>query len=748
MMNRLRLTAFRVSLLVTLGLMGFYRLTVQTSLMRNLETRLLDLRFHLRGVQRPEVPVVLVVIDDKSIAELGRWPWSRTHFATIARQLTVAGASVIVFDLLFSEPEIHLVRDDLQALRTTFEALQLSDQGAPVQEFYQQLVTLAESADPDSVFATALQEAQHTLLAFSFTVEPPEQRSRQVTTDPPAFLSAAAYRAVQRAGPEPPHLPLTAGELLLPIAPLARATQTLGHVKIAFDTDGTPRYEYPVVSYQDVYYPSLAVQAVRLYLSLAPEEVQIRFGEGIRLGNVLMPTDEAMRLLLNYYGPAATFSTYSFVDVLANRLPEHTFRNRIVLIGATATGLGDTFVTPFSQALSGVERHATTIANVLRGDALHRRDSTALLDLGAMLALGLVVGGLGSTLPWLWGTVVTFLLAAGAVVLNVMAFTRLGLWVNLLFPLLTVASAYGAVTLYKFLTESRQRRALRQAFQHYLHPAVVEQVSQHPEQLALGGEKRELTVLFSDIRGFSTFSEGLTPEVLVQLLNEYFNAMTQAVVEDDGAVDKYIGDAIMALYGAPLPQPDHAYRACHTALRMLDALQVLQPRWQERGLPVIQIGIGINSGAMVVGNVGSDLRFAYTAMGDEVNLGSRLEGVNKEYGTHIIISEATWECVKNRLATRELDVIRVKGKARPTRIFEVLGELPCTPAQATLVQSFAEALHAYRAGQWQEAIDLFHEVLRAAPDDFPSQLYLQRCQELQITPPPSDWDGVYMMHTK
>ena len=748
MRRHLRLTAFRVSLLVTLGLIGLYQTTVQSSLMRNLETRLLDLRFHLRGVQRPEVPVVLVAIDDKSIAELGRWPWSRSHFATVVRRLTAAGAHVIAFDLLLSEPEVHLMRDDLQALRTTFEGLYLPDQSTAWQEFHQRLAVLAESADPDSVLATALQEARHTLLAFAFAVEPLAQRSRRATTAPPAFMSAAAYRAVQRAGPEPPHLPLTAGELLLPIAPLAQAAQTLGHVKVAFDTDGTPRYEYPVVPHQDAYYPSLAVQAVRLYAGLALEEVQVRFEDGIQLGSIFMPTDEAMRLLINYYGPVGTFTTTSFVDVFYNRLPEHTFRDQIVLIGAAATGLGDTFVTPFSQALPGVERHATIIANILRGDALQRRDSTALLDLGALVVLGLMIGWLGSTWPWSWGTVAMLSLAGGYVVLNVLALTRLGLWVNLLFPLLTVASTYGAVTLYKFLTEARQRRMLRRAFQYYLHPSVVEQVSQHPELLTLGGEKRELTVLFSDIRGFSTFSEGLAPEVLVQLLNEYFNAMTQAVVADDGLLDKYIGDAIMAVYGAPLPQPDHAYRACHSALRMLDALQVLQPRWQERGLPVIEIGIGINSGSMVVGNMGSDLRFAYTAMGDEVNLGSRLEGVNKEYGTQIIISEATWEYVQERLATRELDVIRVKGKAHPTRIFEVLGALPFTPSQATLTQRFAEGLQAYRSRQWKEAIHLFQQALREAPDDYPSQLYIQRCQELQSTPPADDWDGVYVMHTK
>jgi adenylate cyclase len=748
MMTRLRLTAFRVSLLVTLGLIGLYQITVQSSLMRNLETKLLDLRFHLRGVQRPNAPVALVVIDDQSIAELGRWPWSRILLATAVQRLATAGARVIAFDMLLSEPELHPVRDGLQALRTTFEALPLPDQSAPLQEFHQRLVALAETADPDSTLATALRETQRTLLAFAFAVDAPSQRFGRAITELPSFVRASAYRTLLSTGPELPRLPLTADKLLIPIAPLAQAAQALGHVNVFFDTDGTPRYEYTIASYQDSYYPSLVVQAVRLYLGLEPEEVQVRFGEGIQLGSLFVPTDEAMRLLVNYYGPAGTFSTSSFVDVFHNRLPADTFRGKIVLIGAAAYGLGDTFVTPFDQALPGVEKHATVITNILQGDALQRLDTTALLDLGVIVVLGLVVGWLGSSLPSLWGTVVALILAGGYFVLNVLALTRLGLWVNLLFPLLTVANTYAAVTLYRSLTEARQRSMLRQAFQYYLHPALVEQVSQHPELLTLGGEKRELTVLFSDIRGFSTFSEGLAPEVTVQLLNEYFNAMTQAVMADDGTVDKYIGDAIMALYGAPLPLPDHAYRACHTALRMLDALQVLQPHWQERGLPVIEIGIGINSGSMVVGNVGSDLRFAYTAMGDEVNLGSRLEGVNKEFGTQIIISEATWEYVKDRLATRELDVIRVIGKAHPTRIFEVLGELPCTPLQAALVQRFAEGLQAYRSRQWKEAIQLFQEILCDAPDDYPSQLYLQRCQELQTTPPPDDWDGVYTMHTK
>jgi adenylate cyclase len=417
-MGHLQLTAWRVSLLITLGLLVLYLATGQTSLMRNVETKLLDLRIRLRGAQHPKVPIALVLIDDKSIAALGRWPWSRYHFATVVRQLAIAGARVIAFDLLFSEPEAYPTRHALQAIRTAFEALDLPEQSSALQEFHKTLAMLAESEDPDTTLATALREARHTLLAFSFETEASVQRLALATSEPPPFVRAAAYRALQRAGPEPPTLPLTAGKLLLPIAPLAQAAQSIGHVKIAFDTDGTPRYEYPVVPYHDAYYPSLALQALRLYLGLALEEVQVRFGVGIQLGAIFVPTDEAMRLLINYYGPAGTFPTYSFVDVLHNRLPETAFRDTIVLIGAAATGLGDTFVTPFSMVLPGIERHATVIANALRGDALQRRDTTALLDLSAMAVLGLVIGWLGAVLPWSWGMLVTLILGAGYTVLN------------------------------------------------------------------------------------------------------------------------------------------------------------------------------------------------------------------------------------------------------------------------------------------------------------------------------------------
>ncbi len=742
-MRRLPLTAFRLSVLVTLCLAGGYYWLGQTPLLRNSETKLLDLRAQVRGIQQPDVPIALVLIDDKSIAELGRWPWSRRLLAQAVQTLHRAGAKVIAFDLLLSEAENDPARDALHTLRTAVAAQHLPHAESVLQALDQTLAHLDEAATPDGVFATALHAVPNTLLAYAFELGEPT-----TVREPPPSISAAAYRAVKRTGNAPPVLPFHVAQLLVPVAPLAQAAQTLGHVTIALDSDGTPRYDYPVVAYHDTYFPSFPVQALRLYLGLTLEEVQVRFGEGIQLGALFIPTDEANRLLIQYYGPAGTFPSYSFVDVLQHRLPATAFRDTIVLIGANATGLSDHFVTPFSLVLPGVERHATVIANMLRGEVLRHREALAVLDLGTIAVLGLTLGWLGSALPWSWGMLLTLGIGLGYLGVNLLAYLHFGLWLNLLFPCLTIVGNYGAITSYQFLTEARQRRMLRHAFQYYLHPAIVEQVSQHPERLTLGGEERELTVLFSDIRNFSTLAETLTPAQLVQLLNEYFTAMTHAVFAEDGLLDKYIGDAVMAVYGAPLTTSEHAYHACQTAFRMLDALTTCQVNWQARGLSEIRIGIGINSGPMVVGNMGSAMHFAYTVIGDEVNLGSRLEGTTKEYGVSIIISETTWHYVHDRLAARELDIIRVKGKAHPTRIFELLAPLPLTPPHIQLLHHFTAGLQAYRAQHWDTAIHCFQEALHAVPHDPPSQLYLRRCQVFQHTPPPTDWDGVYSMLTK
>jgi adenylate cyclase len=710
--------------------------------MRNLEAKALDLRFHLRGETTPGTPVVLVVIDDRSIAELGRWPWSRRRFAELVQRLQAARAKVIGFDLLFAEAEETAEDEVGHRLRQTVDAAGLPLQESAREAIQQVLRQMEHAHTPDLALATALQDAGNVVLAFALTLgslPPPAPPPRA----PPSFLSRSAYRTLQSREAALPLPSLTGTGLLHPIEPIGQAAAALGHVNIAFDTDGTPRYEYPVMIYAGEYYPSFAVQVARQYLGLRLEEVKIRFGEGIQLGPIFVPTDESARLLVNYAGPQGTFPTYAFVDVLQGRLPEAIFQEAIVLIGGSARGLADTFVTPFSPALSGVERHATIIDSMLRQNFLHRRDTTALIDVAAIVILGLLVGWLSPKCPSYWGSIVVLGLAGTYVAANVLAFTRAGIWVNLLFPLFAVVVNQSSIMLYKYLAEDRQKRLIRRAFQYYLHPTVIDQVSQQPQLLKLGGETRELTVLFSDVRSFSTIAEGLSPEALVHLLNEYLTAMTRVVFRHNGLLDKYIGDGIMAVYGAPLRDAEHAYRACCSALEMMGELRALQARWAAQGRPLLNIGIGINTATMVVGNMGSELRFDYTVMGDGVNLASRLEGANKEYGTNIIVSESTWEQVRDRVATRELDVIRVKGKAQPTRIFEVLGRLPLSPDRAAMIQPFEAGLCAYETQRWEDAIQCFQQVLEVVPGDPPSRLYIQRCKSFLATPPPSDWDGVW-----
>ncbi|MBI5966515.1 MAG: adenylate/guanylate cyclase domain-containing protein [Deltaproteobacteria bacterium] len=317
------------------------------------------------------------------------------------------------------------------------------------------------------------------------------------------------------------------------------------------------------------------------------------------------------------------------------------------------------------------------------------------------------------------------------------------------YPLLNLILTYLGITGYRYMTEEREKKKIRGAFQYYLSPSVVDQMLHNPEKLKLGGEKKDLTVLFSDIRGFTSISERMTPETLVKFLNEYLTKMTDIVFKYDGLLDKYMGDALMAIWGAPLDQPDHAQRACYTALEMVEELWGLQKKWSAEGLPTLNIGIGINAGPMVVGNMGSERRFDYTVMGDSVNLGSRLEGLNKLYGTNVIVSEMTYERVREEILGRELDSVRVKGKDQRVRIYELLARRGTASAeQKAMAEEFHSALAEYENRQWDKALEAFRSILANHPNDGPAKLYAERCQILKDNPPAPDWDGVYTLTTK
>jgi adenylate cyclase len=454
--------------------------------------------------------------------------------------------------------------------------------------------------------------------------------------------------------------------------------------------------------------------------------------------------------LINYYGGEQQFDYYSISDVVLGRIAPDTFREKIVLLGFTADIYQDLHSTSFQPiSYPGVETHTTIIANILDQDFLTRPGGIFLIDLLILFLMSVLLGILLPHTRPVSGAIALILCIAAVFGAAYYAFVAQKVWLNTVYPTLFVLLNYVALTSYKYLTEERRKKEVKKAFQHYVAPAVVNQMLDRVDQLHLGGERKELTALFSDIRGFTSISEKMTPEALVRFLNEYLSAMTGIVLQYEGTVDKYMGDAIMAFYGAPLDQADHAARACRTALDMMTRLRELRTEWEARGLPPMNIGIGINSGDMSVGNMGSEERFDYTIMGDNVNLASRLEGINKQYGTNIVISQFTYALIQEQsFIARELDSVRVKGKQEPVIIYELRGYGSPDTQTESLLTAFHQGLTAYKQQQWQQAIAHFQEVLKIDSDDEPAKLYRERCEAYQLSPPPDGWDGVCVMTTK
>jgi adenylate cyclase len=534
------------------------------------------------------------------------------------------------------------------------------------------------------------------------------------------------------------------------ILALSNAALNSGYFNMLPDSDGSNRWSPLVIAFKNNYYSSLPVSLVQAYLDFPALALNLEpYGaRGIAIGDIIIPTNETGQLLINYRGPPRTFPHYSITDILSGKIPLDTFRDKIVLVGATAIGIYDLRVTPFSSTFPGVEIHATVIDNILHQNFLIHSSLTIFADVCAIIFLGLIFAVLIPRLRPVTGMVAAFLMIAAFAGANFIAFSRFNIWFNLVYPILTMATIYLGITIYHYITEEREKKKIRGAFQYYLTSSVINEMLKDPDKLKLGGDKKDLSVLFSDIRGFTTISEKLTPEELVALLNEYLTVMTNKVFEHDGLLDKYMGDAIMAVFGAPLEQPDHARRACLTSLAMMEELHKLQEKWRKEGRPAFDIGVGINSGDMVVGNMGSEMRFDYTVMGDMVNLGSRLEGINKEYGTNIIISEFTYANVKDVMCCRELDGVRVKGKNKPVQIYELLGRKEEEGKFKTLIDAFAKGLKLYREKKWDEAIAAFQSVLDDHTGDYASKMYIARCNNLRENPPSEPWDGVFVMTKK
>ena len=730
------------------GLLIFFYLTGNAFLDR-MELKALDVRFLTRGQETPGPFAVLATIDEKSLDEIGRWPWPRAKIGALIDRLSEEGARVIALDIAFPEPDENNNLRFIESMERKTRLLGLSE--PKLNRFMAQA---REEADNDSILAAAIERSKAPVILgyfFHFSEKVIAHLSEEELALRSNNIGKSALKLVLFASPQAQQVRVL--EALLPesnIDKLAQASPWAGYFNIRPDIDGTVRWIPLVIRYQDQFYPALALEAVRVSAGNIPLKLWVADHgiDRIQLGPVSIPTDEVGRLLVNYRGGPHTFPHYSVADILASRTPPNAFRDRIVFVGSTASGVYDLRVTPFSSVYPGLEVHANVADNILRQTFLFRPGWISLFDLAAMLVLGLVTGLVLPRLRALFSVLLIGVLFFGYLSASQTIFVRQGIWLNAVYPLLTVVVVYTAVTLYRYIVEEREKKRIRGAFSFYVSPSVVNEMLKNPEKLKLGGDKKELTVLFSDIRGFTSLAEEMAPEALVQLLNEYLTKMTDVVFEFDGLLDKYIGDAIMAVFGAPLEQENHPIRACRTALKMLNRLTRMRDQWESEGIPRLNIGIGINTGPMVVGNMGSERRFDYTVMGDAVNLASRLEGINKEYGTQVVISEFTYEWVGEDFFCRELDAVRVKGRARPVKVFELLALRTEDDPRVAIIEPFAEGLDFYRSRKWEMAELKFNQVLATVPEDYASRLYLQRITSLRADPPRPGWDGVYTMTRK
>ncbi len=683
-----------------------------TDMFLGVELRIYDIIFQRRGPIAIENNRLAIVAIDQPTFDSLAFPIDRFYYAELIRKLNDLGAKQIVFDILFTGP--------------------------------------SNRPASDSIFKQAIAEARNVVLCGELSLVYHAGISKPIITLIP---------------PHPCVLP---------------AGGHWGLINDLFDHDGVVR-RYPLfLTGNDTARISLGMTVFSLERGVTVSDSDFYRSGDFHFDNMLIPRiQDLSSTLLNYYGPAGSFPTYSFIDVINGSydlaaiwsamsdeeqevmrstgmdslFKENPFDGKIVLIGATAEDLQDNKITPYFSALNkrrtpGVEVHANAL-QMFADRAFIRAVPLYFVLIGVLLgSLGTFMIGRHAT-HWS-GIVVTtglfLVIMAGGYYLLVSE----GLWLRQVPLLAAVGLGYPSNLLYRFIHSQREKAMIRGMFTQYLPKSYVQLLIQNPEMLKLGGERRRMSMLFSDVKGFSTISEKLTPEELVTLLNEYLTAMTRVVFEYGGMVDKYEGDLVMAEFGAPIWTPDHAAQACRTGLVMQRRLAELRAKWKAEGRNELYCRVGINTGDVIVGNMGSEEKFDYTVMGDAVNLASRLEGANKEYGTAVMIGHNTWLDVKEMFVTRPLDLLRVVGKLEPVAVYELIAEKPeeVSPGKIKTVEIYCRGIELYRQRRFADARKLFAEALETDPKDSPSKVYVGRCDLYLSEPPGDDWDGVWVLHSK
>jgi len=717
-----------------------------------MELKTIDLRFKTRGALAPSPNIIMAVVDEKSLAREGKWVWSRLKFVDLIDRLSDAGARVIAFDIGFFEPDNKDIFMAIEKIENQINAYDIQDE-----RLFTYLKDLKAKTDTDQLLAEAIHRSKAAVVLgyfFHFDDQSAQHISEKDLLEYQENIINSRYTAVRSPVNDPDmEEKVFFKQAAAPqsnVKVISDAAEYSGTFNHSPDPDGVVRRVPAVFKFKDSLYAPLSVMTVSAFLNKPPIlSLANNAVSSYQIGDLYIPTDEIGQIMINYRGKEKTFPHISVTDILNDNVPEITFQDKIVLIGATAAGIFDMRATPFEEIYPGAEIHATIIDSILTEDFLYQPDRVKLLTILAIVIGTLFLGILLSRTGVVIGLISFFGLFVGYIWFCQHMFTHSGWIFNMVYPLSVFLLIYVSITTFNYLTESKQKRFVRDAFSTYLAPAVVKQLMESPEKLKLGGEERIITAYFSDVQGFTGISEKLTPSELVELLNEFLTEMTNIILKYEGMVDKFEGDAIIAIFGAPNDMENHAEVAVKASIDMQKRLAELRKRWKVTGKPELKMRLGLYTGPAVVGNMGSENRMDYTMMGNTVNVASRLEGVNKIFGTYSMIGETTCKAAGSSVFTRELDLVNVVGKQEPVRIYELIGypEDIDRPLKET-IDHYHKGLTAYRNRQWDDAIDAFTDALGLTPDDKPSQTLMARCIEFKSNPPDISWDGTYTIKTK
>ena len=732
--------SFALSLLIIALMLLHASNNVPLKFVQKLENFSYDVRLRTLMPNMIDDRIVIVDIDEKSLLEQGRWPWPRNKVAMLVNQLfDTYHINTLGFDVVFAE------KDDTSGLKNLEQIQQqLKDDVA----FSAAFSNIKPQLDYDQVFADSLKNRK-VVLGYYFQTSGDNHHVGQL---PLAALTADTLE-------QNIHFTEASG-FGANLAVLQNSALDAGHFNPNLDEDGITRKVSMLIKYKDQYYNSLSLAVARAYLQNAPMGFHFATSgintsysaiEYLQLADKRIPVDDEVATLIPYRGMQNSFQYVSATDVLNNKVRPDRLKNKIVLIGTTAAGLLDLRATPVQGNYPGVEIHANIISGILDNSIKQRPDYSYIVEIFMLLIIGLMLALFLPILNPIKASLLT--IAALAVVLAI----NFASWqyVNIVLPIASSLLMIGLIYLLNmsvgFFVESRGKRQLTKLFGQYVPPELVQEMAKNPEKIDMTGEAREMTVLFSDIRGFTQISEGLDPKQLTQMMNEFLTPMTKIIHEHRGTIDKYMGDAIMAFWGAPLKDENHAQNALNAALQMNAAINSINVKFAKKGWSCIKMGFGLNTGNMVVGNMGSSFRMAYTVMGDSVNLGSRIEGLTKHYGVDIIVSEFVKGQTPNILY-RELDLVRVQGKDKPVAIFEPIGVAETLTIEALdALNLHQEMLQNYRSSNWTLAEKQLANLKKMAQQDGKSvllMLYSQRIAQFKKVPPANNWDGVFNHESK